>query len=106
MNSIMGAHVARARMPENGEAETTGGSLGLWDQTKSLAGDDTGASLGRQPYPVRLERVTRRLAELGFGLYALYDEQLLVTNEWAMSRTLPSIEAAERFCRQIGGTPR
>jgi hypothetical protein len=106
MHSFDGAHAARACLPKNGEAETTGGSLGLWDQTKSLAGDDTGASLSRQAYPVRLERVTRRLAELGFGLYPLYDEQLLVTNEWAMSRTLPSIEAAERFCRQIGGAPR
>jgi hypothetical protein len=103
MHSISGAQCARASVPKNGEAESTGGSLGLWDQTKSLAIDDTGASLGRQPYPVRLERVTRRLAELGFGLYPLYDEQLLVTNEWAMSRTLPSIEAAERFCRTVGG---
>jgi hypothetical protein len=49
----------------------------------------------------RLSDVTAKLAILGFSLYPLHDETLLLTR-WNMSRTLPSIEAAEQFLRQVG----
>ncbi len=53
-------------------------------------------------YTKRLADVTAKLALRGFSLYPLHDESLLVA-QWGMSKVLPSIEAAERFSRIVGG---
>jgi len=92
--------------PMKSEAETTiAASLGSRDQKQSDSShgsDRRGTGQAPLGYTKRLANVTAQLAVKGFSLYPLTDETLLVTR-WNMSRVLPSIEAAERFYRMVGG---
>ena len=105
MHSLNGAFLARATMPNNGEAETTGRSLGSWDQTesdKANRSDELVAEQEPRSSVKRLADVTAKLAMHGYSLYPLTDGTLLVTR-WNLSKTLPSVNAAERFLQMVGG---
>lgn len=104
MHSISNAGEAVGRItPKNSETETTfAPSLGPGDQTKSDSSHRSGETPHDQGYGKRLASVTAKLAMLGFELHPLTGEQLLV-GRWNMSRTLASVEAAERFLVMVGG---
>ena len=91
--------------PSNGEGSTVRPASPLnTNQTSSL--NCAGACVGEQgqpeSYPKRLATLQAKFALAGFSLYPLTGDELLCTR-WAMHRTLPSIEAAEAFLRQVGG---
>lgn len=94
------------RTPASGKDETLGvmaeGFMGNQTADTPYSAAENGIEQAPLSYAKRLNDVTAKLALLGFSLYPLHDETLLVTR-WNMSRALPSVEAAERFLRQVGG---
>lgn len=102
MHTLIDATAARSAAPKNDETETTGRSLGSWDQTESDRTNRSDETESPQPYTKRLASITAKLAIAGFELYPLTGRQLVLAR-WNMFRVLPSIEAAERFLVQIGG---
>ena len=55
------------------------------------------------PLP-RFQLLEQAFAAKGWRLYPLHGETLFVTiPKWGMSRTLPSIQAAQELLNQIGG---
>ncbi len=101
-----GARVnANSRFPSRKDETLGVMAEGFMDNRTSHVGDSAAEPrLDQAPrsYGKRLADVTTRLAAAGFSLYPLHDETLLVTR-WNMTRTLPSIEAAERFLHMVGG---
>ena len=97
---------AGSAAPESGEGPTVPAVSPL-NQYQIASPDCVGKCVGEQApersYAKRLADITARLALKGFSLYPLHNDELLVT-QWGMSKTLPSIEAAERFLRMVGGT--
>ncbi|HEX7687922.1 MAG TPA: hypothetical protein VF453_09455 [Burkholderiaceae bacterium] len=105
MNSLNGAAGAWIGPPKNDEAEATGGSLGLWDQSKTNAQDRSELAAHDQAATEQhkaFSTLQAKFAIAGFGLHAMSDGSFLACR-WNLSRPLPSLAAAGVFLRMVGG---
>ena len=68
----------------------------------NCAGTCVGEQAPQASQAKRLSSLQAKFCLAGWSLYPLASDDLLVT-KWGMHRTLPSLEAAEAFLRQVGG---
>ncbi|WP_342620835.1 hypothetical protein [Rhodoferax sp. GW822-FHT02A01] len=106
MHSIHSAVSAGEVTPKNDEARSTPHAAGsrAFQNAGLHCNDNEEHCLLLEVIPNPFNRLARKYRDLGYGLYPLSGDTLLLTHPaMGMTRTLADMRAAQMLLRQLGG---